>query len=309
MFAPARAHYRTEQAFYSEGLKQFTLQDFVAAGYSADLYQGVQNISTDESAHVSFLKRTIGCKPKGAPSPLSFHLALTDDPRDPASGGLPAPQCHYNFSIPTARTFLAMASVFEGVGISAYAGAASYLDKNTSAATTILSVEARHSAYLRSAALREQPFPTAFDTPLDFASVHTLILPYIPCCDTSAGQFPAIPGLKANAALGVEVVGATANFARSVVPNQTVTLIAVDNANATEEKGQAPLFAAWLSGSPKPDYVLAQRVKAGSSNATWFEAAVSSKAAGQSYVFLTRGNDSFADSNIVAGPAMLEIGD
>lgn len=37
------------------------------------------------------------------------------------------------------------------------------------AAGAILTVEARHSSYLR-AELKESPFPNPFDTPLDFVS-------------------------------------------------------------------------------------------------------------------------------------------
>jgi len=50
-----------------------------------------------------------------------------------------------------------------------YTGAAASIMKKEylTAAGTILAVEARHAAYIR-AEIRESPFPSPFDTPLDF---------------------------------------------------------------------------------------------------------------------------------------------
>lgn len=50
--------------------------------------------------------------------------------------------------------------------------AASIIDKDyLTVAGAILTIEARHSAYLRSE-LYQSPFPAPFDTPLDFVSLH-----------------------------------------------------------------------------------------------------------------------------------------
>ena len=52
--------------------------------------------------------------------------------------------------------------------------AASIVDKDYLGATSsILSIEGRHTSYLR-AALGESPFPNPFDTPLDFVRTPAL---------------------------------------------------------------------------------------------------------------------------------------
>jgi hypothetical protein len=61
----------------------------------------------------------------------------------------------------------------ELIGACRYLGAAaSIADPGyLTAAGAILTVEARHNAYIRSK-LAQSPFPNPFDTPLDFVSTH-----------------------------------------------------------------------------------------------------------------------------------------
>src|SRR5437667_6747418 len=93
-----------DDAFYREGLAKFSEEDFANAGFDSAFYENLETIASDEKTHVDFLT-----------------TALTH------AGHTPVKECTYNFGLTTPEAFVGLSAVLEGVGVSAYLGAAAYI--------------------------------------------------------------------------------------------------------------------------------------------------------------------------------------
>ncbi|KAL5089469.1 hypothetical protein Trisim1_005165 [Trichoderma cf. simile WF8] len=256
-----------EDTFYRQGLANFTQDDFAKAGYDATFYGNVQKLSIDESTHVSFLTSALK-----------------------AAGATPVSACSYSFGVTDVASFLATASILEGVGVSAYLGAAADIMSKTylTAAGSILTVEARHSSYLR-ANLKEAPFPQPFDAPLTLDEVYSLASGFIHSCPSSNPPLPikSFPRLQLAPATVVPVA-----------TGSTVTLL-TPGYILKADKG-AQIYAAFIAVTG-PTFVPAKPVNGG------FSITIPKGFAGQTYVVLTTCNESVSDDTTAAGPAILQI--
>jgi hypothetical protein len=147
-----------EHAFYRNGLEEFTVEDFTAAGYSANVYDYFGMIRDHEQEHVDTIMKVI-----------------TD------LGGEPVAEAEYDFGYSDLAGFVGVAQVLENTGVSAYQGAAQFLideDELLTAALTIHGVEARHSAYLNGLQ-GESPFPDAVNPTLTPDEVLAAAGPFI----------------------------------------------------------------------------------------------------------------------------------
>lgn len=260
----------TESTFYQEGLANFTEQQFADAGFNGSFYKNLMEISSDEKTHVTFLTTALN-----------------------AAGYTPVEACTYAFGVTDPKSFVMTDSILEGVGVSAYLGAAmDIMDKMyLTAAGSILTVEARHSAYIRTE-LGESPFPAPFDVPLDLNEVYTLAAPFIVSCPASNPKLPvkAFPSLTLDAATPMPVkVGDTVKFALKANTALPATKI----------------YAAFITVNG-PVFQTATVVDGG--NAVMVKIPESMGViAGQSYVVLTSEDKHVTDDCTLAGPGIVEI--
>lgn len=175
-----------EAYFYAYYLNKYSAADFAAAGQPPWVRQRIQQIASHEAEHSTFLRGALGA---AAP-----------------------PKCNYAFPITGVNSFLATAAVIENVGVSAYLGAAA--DITTPAYVTvagsILTVEARHQAWLNSAVEKVSAWSGPFDTPLSFSPVFTIAAQFITGCDSALPlpftDFPALTyDMKSGAVSGTGV--------------------------------------------------------------------------------------------------------
>jgi len=251
-----------EDTFYRDALAKYTVEDFKAAGYTEDVYNKIKTVSSDEATHVSFLTGALS-----------------------AAGAKPVEACTYNFGYTDVKSFLATASVLEGVGVSAYLGAAADIMSKTylTAAGSILTVEARHSAYIRNA-IEQSPFPQPFDDPLSYNEVYTLAAQFITGCPSTNAPLP----VKAFPVI-------TASSTDAAIKTASKVMLTTKG-----YKIDGTVYGAFITVTG-PIFVDATAVDGG------FEVEVPEGIAGQSYVVLTSCNTAATDDTIVAGPAIVEI--
>lgn len=256
-----------EAEFYKEGLAKFTAADFAAAGFKDKMfYPDLQRVASDEATHVAAL------------------TAALQAAKQPAAAA-----CTYNFGITTPQSFVNLASVLEGVGVSAYLGAAASITSKEylTVAGSILTVEARHNAWIRSEK-GQYPFPQAFDTPLDFDEVYTLAAAFITSCPPNNPKLPvmAFPALAPTQSTIYKA-------------GSTITFTVKDTS-----KLPSNLYVAWpvVTG---PIFVPA--TCSGGKVTSKVPMAGIAGPAGQTYAILTTSNSTLTDKNTVAGPAIVNV--
>lgn len=118
---------------------EFYTQANSGPALKGDAREFARVVGAHERAHVGFLRKALGAK--ASPKPTFDFKGTTE----------------------SQNTFLATARVLEDTGVAAYNGQGPNLTKPTlAAAASIVSVEARHAAWVRDI-LQQNPAPVAFD--------------------------------------------------------------------------------------------------------------------------------------------------
>ncbi|TVY84225.1 Protein rds1 [Lachnellula suecica] len=250
-----------ENAFYKKALSTWDLKSFTDAGFSAAFYDQLKYIAHDEEGHVLYLE-----------------AGLT------AAGASPVAACTYDFPMTTAEEFVALASVVEGLGVSAYLGAAADITSKAylTAAGSILVTEALHQSATRGA-VGEIPMANVFGTPLGLNAVYTIASGFITACPSTNVALPVM----AYDTLALVSGAPTAEGAMVQLTPKTMP--------------SSDMYVTFVSGL---DIIPVTATASGSS----VMATIPMMLSGQSYAFLTKDNSgNLTDSNILAGPAIIEV--
>jgi hypothetical protein len=238
-----------ENAFYSGALAKFDQKAFTDAGLPSFARGRFAQVAAHEASHVQFLSTALG---KNATQPCTYSFPYTDP-----------------------KSFAALSQVLEGVGTSAYTGAASLLTNPAflTAAASVLATEARHASWVASAVNKFSGWSGAFDVPLGLNQVFTLAAGFITSCPASNPALPvhAFPGLTIT----------------NAVPGKNAA-VSAPKATAT------PTHIAFFSGLTQTFVP----IKNG-------QVAVPAGLTGQIYAVATNSGTSAADDAVVAGPAIL----
>lgn len=241
-----------ERAFYRDSLNMYNAGAFNDAKYPSWVRERFTEIAQHERSHVEFLTSALQ-----------------------AAGATPVKECKYAFGVTSPETFLATSQILEGVGVSAYLGAAGYITNKDylAAAASILVSEAQHETWVKSGADSQDPFPRAFPAGLDLNQVFSLAAPFITECPSDNPALPvkAFPGL-------------TATLSGSEVTYKV-------------EKDVGAKYAAFVAA------VGTQFIPIDGSSGT---VKVPAGITGQSYLILTK-SKAVSDMATVAGPAIINI--
>ncbi|KAE8440642.1 hypothetical protein EG329_007008 [Mollisiaceae sp. DMI_Dod_QoI] len=251
-----------ENAFYKKALSMWDQDSFVNAGFPAMIYNELKYIAHDEEGHVVYLE-----------------AGLT------AAGATPVAACTYSFPMITPKEFISLASVIEGVGVSAYLGAAPLITNKAylSAAGAILVTEALHQSATRGA-IGEIPMANVFGTPMGINATYSIASTFITSCPSTNMALPvaAYPALT--------LVSGSPTAPEVLIVLQPMTM------------PTGTYYVTFVSGL---DIV---PVAPQSTSNGIIMVSVPAMVSGQGYVFLTKDNSgNLTDPNILAGPAILEV--
>ncbi|KKA22366.1 hypothetical protein T310_3572 [Rasamsonia emersonii CBS 393.64] len=218
-----------ENTFYKQALAQFSEVDFIAAGFDASFFVNLQFVAHDEEQHVVFLQQAIS-----------------------QAGATPVAACQYTFPFTDVASFVGLATVLEGVGVSAYLGAASIISSKEilNAAAAITVAEGLHQAVQR-ASILDVVSANIAGTPLSPNAVFTIASAFIQSCPSTNAELPfsAFPELT--------VVGsaAAATAASTSVSVNSVATLAISSSSTSSislpQPSSSPSSAASASSASR----------------------------------------------------------
>ncbi|KAI0666646.1 ferritin-like domain-containing protein [Trametes maxima] len=155
-----------ENAFFTQGLDQFSADDFANWGYDAWVRNRLTQIAAHESTQVNRLTDALGSDAPAA--------------------------CDYTFDITDVGTFIDIAQRITTVEASAGIGAVGLLsDTDVKVSTAALTAaESRHAAWITASIQKRQPWDGAYEAALSPDAAYSLLSTYIGNCPDSNPEIP-----------------------------------------------------------------------------------------------------------------------
>jgi len=236
-------------------------QMFLDAGFSASYYSNLKYVAHDEEAHVVLLTSALS-----------------------AAGVTPVSACTYSFPFTDPKSFVAMASILEGVGSAAYLGAAPAISNKAylAVAGAILDLEAIHTS-LQRFAIGEVAPANPYGSAIIPDAAFTLAAAFIESCPSGNAPLPfkAFPALEATQGNPTSP-GLSFTFSTNPLPSGT-------------------FYVTFVNG-------LVTVSMAASVQGGMIQTTVPMDVSGQTYAFVTSSNvTAVTDAVVLFGPAILEV--
>ncbi|KAG8955973.1 hypothetical protein FRC04_006422 [Tulasnella sp. 424] len=270
-----------EYAFYTDGLAKYDQHAFKDAGFPSWVRTRFQQIADHEASHVALLSNTLGDK---AVQP-----------------------CQYNFPYSDPQSFVALSMVLEDLGVSAYLGAAKSISNPDllAVAASIMTIEARHNAWVASAVRKGAAWGGSLDVALATNQVYSIAASFISSCpdaNSNAIQMQSFPPLHIENCSYEP--GQTIDLTYTPDPNAVPTSTSnnPDDSGSTAEDDpaagseDAPHYLAIYAGLD-PIFVEICDNQA--------ELPLNLGGTGIVYAVVTTSTQSVTDANTIAGPALL----
>ncbi|KAI9664200.1 MAG: hypothetical protein M1831_002379 [Alyxoria varia] len=239
------AHYleNLEYNLYSGGYSNFTEEEYQSAGFEAGFRENVNVIAQHEATHRDTLAQVLEM-----------------------GGQTPLPECTYSFPYSDPKSFVDLSNMITSVGIGAYIGGSTMLTDNAKlleAAGSIVTVEARHDAYLR-AGVGGSPFPNSFDTAITALWAYNLAHMFIVSCPQE------LPGVTLLPKLTLESPMPPPNLQPPTPAGTTLTFSYDPSTFFTHVAPEDPLYIAFINqvSDPKFEKVAASPGEGGLTTAT-----------------------------------------
>ncbi|KAI9698531.1 MAG: hypothetical protein M1836_004112 [Candelina mexicana] len=250
-----------ENVFYKDAISSMPEQEFLDANFTSEYYTNLKYVASDEEQHVLYLESALK-----------------------AAGATPAAACEYTFPYTDPKSFVALASILEFVGTSAYLGGAGLISNKAylGVAGSILVTEAIHTSLQRFNLGQVAP-ANPYGTSLGINPVYTLAAAFIKSCPPSNPALPVKPFPALTATQGLPTSqGISFTFSTKLTLTQKFYITFASGLNVTS-------------------------VDATVSNGM-ISTTIPTTISGQSYAFVTSSMvTSLNDSVILAGPAIVEV--